>query len=86
MKHPNIRRVSLGKFYEQVTGETHAFADLCAVLPQVITDVVAQQSHQFIQDTVIADLYQMGAEDILKNLYLLAFQHYQGFEHFDWVK
>lgn len=86
MKHEHIRRVSLDKFYEQVTGKNTAFADLCAVLPKVISDVVSAQNQNFIQDSVIADLYQTGTQDILKYLYLLVFQNYQGFEQFDWVK
>lgn len=86
MKHEHIRRVSLDKFYEIVTGETTAFAQLCSVLPQVITDVVALQNQNFIQDSVIEDLYQTGTQDILKYLYLLAFKHYQGFDQFDWTR
>lgn len=86
MKHPNIRRVSLDKFYERVTGNPTAFANLCAILPNVVSDVIKQQEHAFIQDTVIADLYAIGADDILKNLYLLAFKTYQGFKQFQWAK
>ncbi len=86
VRHPNIRRVSLDKFYRRVTGSPTAFAELCAVLPRVIGNVIARQERAFIQDTVIEDLYASGTEDILKNLYLLAFKTYQGFERFQWAK
>ncbi len=86
MQHEQIRRVSIDKFYEIITGETDAFAHLCAVLPCVIADVVAQQNAVLIENTVIADLQANGTHDILKSLYLLAFQKYQGFQQFDWVK
>lgn len=86
VQHERIRRVSIDQFYEVVTGQPNAFADLCAVLPHVIGDVVAQEETVLIENTVLADLQKHGVHDILQNLYLLAFQKYQGFERFEWTK
>lgn len=86
VQHERIRRVSIDQFYEVVTGQPNAFADLCAVLPRVIGDVVAQEETVLIENTVLADLQKHGVYDILQNLYLLAFQKYQGFERFEWAK
>ena len=42
IKHSRaIRRVSLDKFYELVTGEADAFYQICVVLPEVIDEVIA---------------------------------------------
>jgi hypothetical protein len=38
----NIRRVSIDKFYELVTGEKNAFKQLVEVLPKVIDDVLEE--------------------------------------------
>lgn len=43
ISHPSIRRVSLDKFYEIVTGDSHAFSKLCAILPVVIQDVLHKE-------------------------------------------
>lgn len=86
VQHERIRRVSIDQFYEVVTGQPNAFADLCAILPRVIGDVVAQEETVLIENTVLADLQKHGVHDILQNLYLLAFQKYQGFERFEWAK
>lgn len=82
MVNERIRRISIDKFYERVTGEKTAFADLCRVLPRVIADAVRQNSNRLIENTVLQELQQGQAENILQNLYLLAFKEYQGFENF----
>ncbi len=38
--HENIRRISIEKFYIQVTGINNAFKDLCSVLPKVLEDAL----------------------------------------------
>lgn len=86
VQHERIRRVSIDQFYQMVTGQANAFADLCAILPRVIGDVVTQEKTVLIENSVLADLQARGVEDILKNIYLLAFQKYQGFEQFEWAK
>lgn len=82
MKHKSIRRVSLDKFYEIVTGEKDAFAKLCKVLPIVIRDVLKEETQQIIENSVIDDIRKDNVEHILNTLYLLTFKKYQGFSNF----
>ncbi|MBS9766149.1 MAG: Eco47II family restriction endonuclease [Flavobacteriaceae bacterium] len=74
----NIRRVSIDKFYEIVTGDTFAFKKLCEVLPKVIKDVVANLQSRSKNNTVFAELNEIS-EDLLTSIYLLSFEKYEGF-------
>ena len=78
-----IRRVSMDKFYEMVTGDKFAFKRLCEVLPQVITDVVMTlKQSEIVQNTVLAELSVLAPDSLLRSIYLLSFQRYQGFDNF----
>ena len=81
MAHKNIRRVSIDKFYELVTGDKDAFRKLCSVLPRVIKDVVSEKSLEMMENTVFSDLEKISP-DILRSLYLLSFEKYEGFHDF----
>jgi len=81
MKHENIRRVSIDKFYEIITGDKTAFKKLCLVLPLVIKDVVDSIADEVVKNTVIADLKEYKT-NTLTSIYLLAFHKYEGFEDF----
>lgn len=83
MQHKQIRRVSIDKFYEIVTGDPQAFAKLCQKLPSVIRDVLNNEKTQIIQNTVILDIQKENIEHILTSLYLITFRKYQGFDKFD---
>ncbi len=74
----NIRRVSIDKFYELVTGDKLAFQKLCEVLPQVIRDVVANLQSKSKNNTVFSELNNLS-EDLLTSIYLLSFTKYEGF-------
>ncbi len=74
----NIRRVSIDKFYEIVTGDTFAFQKLCEVLPKAIKDVVANLESRHKNNTVFAELNEIS-EDLLTSIYLLSFEKYEGF-------
>ena len=76
-----IRRVSIDKFYEIVTGDSCAFKNLCQVLPLVITDSIKSLNEDVIKNTVFDDLKAIS-DDVLASLYLLAFQTYEGFDKF----
>jgi len=76
--HENIRRVSIDKFYGLVTGDELAFSKLCAVLPKVLDDVMADQKESTIQNSVFKELSEISP-DILRSLYLLSFSKYEGF-------
>ncbi len=77
----NIRRVSIDKFYEVVTGDKLAFQKLCQVLPSIIKDVVASIHTRSKQNTVFDELEDIS-EDLLTSIYLLSFDNYEGFEGF----
>lgn len=83
VSHKSIRRVSLDKFYEIVTGEKDAFANLCKILPLVIRQVLKNETKQIIENSVIDDIRKNNVENILNNLYLLTFKKYQGFNEFE---
>jgi len=80
-EHEYIRRVSIDKFYELVTGERNAFKNLCEVLPLVLDDVVSARDDETIENTVFKELKEVSP-NLLKSLYLLSFSKYEGFENF----
>lgn len=77
--HDYIRRVSIDKFYEIVTGNTIAFKSLCEVLPLVLNDVIETMDQETIQNTVFEEL-RLISPNLLKSLYLLSFSKYEGFD------
>lgn len=77
-----VRRVSIDKFYEIVTGDNQAFFKLCKILPEIIKDIVSNNEQLIVEeDTVIQELRENN-NDLLKALYLLAFSTYEGFDEF----
>jgi DNA (cytosine-5)-methyltransferase 1 len=78
MSNDRIRRVSIDKFYEIVTGEKKAFKHLVEVLPKVMEDVLEEIQQDGIENTVFEELEGID-ENILKSLYLLSFKRYEGF-------
>jgi hypothetical protein len=70
-----IRRVSIDKFYEIVTGDKNAFKKLCEVLPDVIDDVVSVVKGKESINSVIEEL-KLYSENTLKSLYMLSFEKY----------
>ena len=75
----HIRRVSIDKFYAMVTGTDDAFYQICMQLPETIDNLIADNKINLVQrDTVVEEL-QSRNSDMLKSLYLLAFETYEGF-------
>lgn len=79
--HNKIRRISMDKFYELVFGDSHAFYKLCMVLPQIIEDVVKENSSLVLSNSVFSELTREHT-DLLTSLYMLAFSTYEGFDTF----
>jgi len=77
--HEHIRRVSIDRFYERVTGEKYAFKMLCEVLPKVLNDVVSSLHEEMIENSVFEELKEISP-NLLKSLYLLSFKNYEGFD------
>ena len=80
-EHEYIRRVSIDKFYALVTGRTDAFKELCEVLPMVLDDVVDALGKENIENSVFEELNEFSP-NLLKSLYLLSFNKYEGFDSF----
>ena len=79
LENERIRRVSMDKFYEIVTGDKEAFYKICMVLPELIDEIIDENKElQVGSDTVVDELYHKNP-DLLKALYLLAFKEYEGF-------
>lgn len=76
--HENIRRVSIDKFYALVTGEKEAFKQLVEALPKVMDDVLEEIQQSGMENSVLEELKDID-ENILKSLYLLSFERYDGF-------
>ncbi len=81
-EHEYIRRVSIDKFYEIVTGERDSFKKLCEALPKVLDDVIASGSKETLENSVFEELSKLSP-NLLKSLYLLSFSKYDGFEDFE---
>jgi len=77
-----IRRVSIDKFYQLVTGEKTAFKKLCEQLPKVIEDIVKSTKLDTASNTVFTELKQLSP-NLLNSLYLLSFKKYEGFNDFN---
>lgn len=77
-----IRRVSIDQFYAKVTGVENAFALICKQLPITIEKLISQNNVPVVEeDTVLAELKNKNP-NLLKSLYLLAFDSYLGFQTF----
>lgn len=86
--HRLIRRVSLDKFYEIVTGQSDAFYRICMALPGVIETAVSSSEGVITPcDTVMKELrdiaagFNMQTEDmaVAMAVYMLGFGTYNGF-------
>lgn len=82
VSNEKIRRVSIDRFYELVTGEKTAFKELCEQLPRVIEDIVNDIELNAKTNTVFIELEQISP-NLLKSLYLLSFKKYEGFGDFN---
>ena len=79
--HRRIRRVSIDKFYELVTGEEDAFYRLCMELPDTIKQAVTDTNSALVpKDTVFDELKNFSLVDSFElALYMLSFESYSGF-------
>ena len=81
VSNEHIKRVSIDKFYEEVTGDKDAFYKICKQLPIIIDEIISENNEFVVEDdTVISELLSTN-HDILKSLYMLAFSTYEGFKN-----
>lgn len=79
VSNERIHRVSIDKFYEEVTGNKNAFYLICKEIPIIIDEIIKENSSLTVEeDSVISELKEKNP-DILKSLFLLAFSTYEGF-------
>jgi hypothetical protein len=76
-QNPNIRRISIDKFYELVFGDKNAFFKLCQALPTILDDILTEEPSISMRYEVYDEL---DKTDFYKSLYLLAFRTYEGFD------
>lgn len=83
VSHKLIRRVSIDRFYELVTGEPDAFHDLCCVLPEIIQEVVSEipelREENDMAFSELQELSHQTGESLSTILYTLGFGDYLGF-------
>ncbi|MBN2652637.1 MAG: Eco47II family restriction endonuclease [Spirochaetales bacterium] len=80
--HEKIRRISIDKFYDIVTGVPNSFRLLCEKLPIILDDVLVEFGGGKIINTVYDEL-EVISPSILKSLFLLSFSRYEGFDNFE---
>lgn len=81
VSNDRIRRVSIDKFYEIVTGDSMAFYNMCIQLPKTIEKVISSYSEITVEKDTVIDELKAKNPDTLKALYLLAFESYEGFSN-----
>lgn len=80
LPNKKLRRISIDKFYEIVTGEENAFREICFQLPKTIDRIIKiNKTLQVEKDTVFEELEKIDG-DILIALYKLVFSTYEGFD------
>ena len=80
-KTNRVRRISIDKFYQIVTGDEKAFSKLCSVLGKAIDDVLKEHPASKFKNTVLDEL-KLKYPDVIKGLFLSSFSTYQGFNDF----
>lgn len=77
-----IRRISIDKFYEIITGDKQAFFKLIITLPQLLKEIVKEEGIiQTGENTVLSELEKQNPNHLLA-LFNLSFQQYEGFKEF----
>jgi hypothetical protein len=80
VSHAQIRRISIDKFYELVTGVENAFYLVCKQLPVTIEKLIKNDVVDTVEHDTVIDELKAKNPDLLKALYLLAFETYNGFD------
>lgn len=76
----NLRRISIDKFYEIVTGDAEAFSKIYEQLPRTIKKILQKNPNCKVEkDTVLKEL-SLVDKDLEKALFKIAFQTYLGFD------
>jgi hypothetical protein len=68
----NIRRISIDKFYEIVTGEKESFKQLVETIPIVMDDILKDDPSKITKNNVYSELLEKD-ENIIKSLHFIIF-------------
>lgn len=79
----SIRRVSIDKFYEYVTGDKNAFKKLVSWLPITLKEIALEENEKLKESKIITELSKERSFFI--NLYNLAFNDYEGFNELEFI-
>ena len=84
VNNKRIRRISIDKFYEIITGDKDAFFKICSILPNTIQEIM--QDVEFTKnkkDSVFEELSEISKKvgSFELALYLLGFNEYNGFNN-----
>ena len=82
VSNERIRRVSIDKFYQLVTGDRFSFKNLCEKLPIIIQDIVEDNDIIAESNYVFSELEDIDP-NLLKSIFLLSFKKYEGFDDFN---
>lgn len=74
-----LRKISIDRFYEIVTGYKNSFRNLCDQLPKTIEKIIKLDSKFKVENDSVLDELKNIDEDYLTSLYKLAFSKYEGF-------
>lgn len=80
VSNEHIKRVSIDKFYEEVTGDKDAFYKICKQLPVIIDEIISENDEFVAEEDTVIDELRSNNPDVLKSLYMLAFSTYEGFK------
>ena len=80
VSNEHIKRVSIDKFYEEVTGDKDAFYKICKKLPIIIDEIISENDEFVAEEDTVIDELRSNNPDVLKSLYMLAFSTYEGFK------
>jgi len=80
VSNEHIKRVSIDKFYEEVTGDKDAFYKICQQLPIIIDEIISENDEFVAEEDTVIDELRSNNPDVLKSLYMLAFSTYEGFK------
>lgn len=89
VSHNRIRRVSIDKFYEIVTGQFDSFFQICKVLPEIVKEVIEESGELIVpNDKVyeeiknVADGFESTSENMgmILSMYMLGFRTYNEFD------
>jgi hypothetical protein len=77
-----IRRISIDKFYEIITGDKQAFFKLIITLPKILKEIVTKEGViSTNENTALNELEKQNPNHLLA-LFNLSFQQYEGFSEF----